>query len=936
MKKILSLTLVLVLVLSSFSMAFADNHASTKFDDVEDEDIAIAVDRLSAFGIVDGYEDGSYKPEGMVTRAEFSKLLVTALGLENAAGAAGSSSQFADVMGTEWYAGFVNVAAGQGIVGGYPDGTFKPNAQVSYGEAVTMLVRALGYQDEFLPGQWPSNYISKAASLDITDDVNFFATGYADRGSVAILLNNTLDADIVEAEDLSIDGSNSTWKEQEGKTLLTENLGFDKYEALTLTDVPKVSSSVDSDQVRFDTTDDSKLNGDDDNLSSSYEFDTDMIDAISNRLGESLDVYVDDDEIVFYQTAESKFTVKWATIASDGDISDDELTLTFVDGSDSDYDFDEDEISVYVDNEDKDIDSNTSGEHADDVFSAGQFGKFVIGDNGDIILADLHEWDQNALIVTSADDEKIEFIEGEGSDDEIEADDFDRVVVMDTEGNVMDMEDVQEDSVIYINDDAEEAESGDEVAYIVVVLNDIAYEVADSYDTDGFEFDTEDNEYDVNETTGTVSVDEDDEFVYFTDAADELETMTDESSNVELLFDIVKDVRHIRTDADVSSKDEYGIVLGTNVDDFDNDEIEIKLLNAAGDKEVYEVDYDEDEFLGFDSSVDTEAELAEDPADNEYGLVDGDIVKYTLNGDGEIDSLIVINDRGDNKSENGITITEEDFNIDFGTLSDDLDEDSIELGSDNFTVDSNILVFDYSESDPADVETVTYSSIVDAGDGDDVLVVSDDNGEAEFLVYYNASLGSDDEFTGYVLETMKKGEDDYVELVMQDGTTEEYEVDDVQGGYSNLNEETIVVYEMNADGTIDIIGSLEEPGQSEDFDFVVGQVIDVDGSYLKIRTTSTTATTIDVTVKVDSDTVVYQEDDEKDDNDIDEFDVISLTKDGSHAKVVKIYDIDTTDFTAANSTDAEVELFEADFERINSATLKTLEFDVNGYMQLNQ
>jgi hypothetical protein len=170
---------------------------------------------------------------------------------------------------------------------------------------------------------------------------------------------------------------------------------------------------------------------------------------------------------------------------------------------------------------------------------------------------------------------------------------------------------------------------------------------------------------------------------------------------------------------------------------------------------------------------------------------------------------------------------------------------------------------------------------------------------------------------------------------------------------------------MNADGTIDIIGSLEDfdyndsegtasvgtsgttdlavnnadsdgPGQSEDFDFVVGQVIDVDGSYLKIRTTSTTATTIDVTVKVDSDTVVYQEDDEKDDNDIDEFDVISLTKDGSHAKVVKIYDIDTTDFTAANSTDAEVELFEADFERINSATLKTLEFDVNGYMQLNQ
>ena len=80
MKKILSLTLVLVLVLSSFSMAFAYNPASTQFDDVDDEAVATAVDRLNAFGIVDGYEDGSYKPEGMITRAEFAKLLVTALG----------------------------------------------------------------------------------------------------------------------------------------------------------------------------------------------------------------------------------------------------------------------------------------------------------------------------------------------------------------------------------------------------------------------------------------------------------------------------------------------------------------------------------------------------------------------------------------------------------------------------------------------------------------------------------------------------------------------------------------------------------------------------------------------------------------------------------------------------------------------------------------
>ena len=50
----------------------------------------------------------------------------------------------------------------QGLIKGYPDGTFKPANQVSYAEAITMLVRALGYKDEFLSGQWPANYLAKA------------------------------------------------------------------------------------------------------------------------------------------------------------------------------------------------------------------------------------------------------------------------------------------------------------------------------------------------------------------------------------------------------------------------------------------------------------------------------------------------------------------------------------------------------------------------------------------------------------------------------------------------------------------------------------------------------------------------------------------------------------------------------------------------------
>lgn len=207
MKRFFSLMLVLTIVLGSFSSVFAAEEVKTAANeelkkvpsDVIGTEYEKAVARLVAFGVLDGYKDGTYRPDQDVTRAEFAKILVEALGIGNAAKAAEGKVIFPDVPASHWASGYVNVASGQGLLKGFPDGTFKPEQQVSYADALTMLVRSLGYQDEFLKGVWPGSHIAKAAEAGITSGVNFAdARGFANRGKVAQIVNNALDADVVK------------------------------------------------------------------------------------------------------------------------------------------------------------------------------------------------------------------------------------------------------------------------------------------------------------------------------------------------------------------------------------------------------------------------------------------------------------------------------------------------------------------------------------------------------------------------------------------------------------------------------------------------------------------------------------------------------------------------------------------------------------------
>jgi hypothetical protein len=191
--------LIMLLVLVTFMFTMVGSAGAATFSDVTGNSAeASAIYRLNGLGVLDGYPDGTFGPEKTITRAEFAKIACVTAGLKSvASGMGGTASPFSDVATNHWANGWINVAAAQGYVKGDPAGTFRPEDQITQAEVVTVLLRLLGYNDN-LAGEWPSDYIAKAANLGVLDDVTFMSNQAATRGVVAVLTSATLDENVVE------------------------------------------------------------------------------------------------------------------------------------------------------------------------------------------------------------------------------------------------------------------------------------------------------------------------------------------------------------------------------------------------------------------------------------------------------------------------------------------------------------------------------------------------------------------------------------------------------------------------------------------------------------------------------------------------------------------------------------------------------------------
>ena len=172
MKKLLAMVLALVMTLS---LAVSAN-AAFKDDKSISDDYAESVAVLNGMGVFKGYEDGSFKPTGDITRAEVSAIVyrVYTQDVKDAkASMYATYNKFSDMAGASWAAGYIGYCANASLVKGYPDGTFKPSGKVTGYEVLAMILRAVGYDknNEFSGADWALHVAQTAQQAGVLKNV---------------------------------------------------------------------------------------------------------------------------------------------------------------------------------------------------------------------------------------------------------------------------------------------------------------------------------------------------------------------------------------------------------------------------------------------------------------------------------------------------------------------------------------------------------------------------------------------------------------------------------------------------------------------------------------------------------------------------------------------------------------------------------------------
>ncbi len=153
--------------------------------------------------VINGYENGTFKPNASVTRAEFSAMIARALGLgENKA-----ANSFKDT-NTSWAAGYIGTLADKGVIGGYADGSFKPNATITRAEMVTIIARVLDLNklatgtkisfSDVKSDNWAASAIEQASSAKLVNGLTaseFLPNGKSTRAEAVTIIIRALESD---------------------------------------------------------------------------------------------------------------------------------------------------------------------------------------------------------------------------------------------------------------------------------------------------------------------------------------------------------------------------------------------------------------------------------------------------------------------------------------------------------------------------------------------------------------------------------------------------------------------------------------------------------------------------------------------------------------------------------------------------------------------
>ena len=170
MKKFLSLVLALVMTMSLVTVSAG----AKDFTDNSKINYEEAVEVMSTLGVVGGYTDGTFKPQGTLTRGAAAKIICNLiLGTTTADALTADAAPYKDVATTNVFAPYIAYCAKEGIISGYADGTFRPGNTLTGYAFMKMLLGALGLQADkegYTGPNWSISVAKRALSKDVALD----------------------------------------------------------------------------------------------------------------------------------------------------------------------------------------------------------------------------------------------------------------------------------------------------------------------------------------------------------------------------------------------------------------------------------------------------------------------------------------------------------------------------------------------------------------------------------------------------------------------------------------------------------------------------------------------------------------------------------------------------------------------------------------------
>lgn len=190
MKKLLSGILAAVMLAGTSVFAFEDIKGHKYEKEMAD---------LKEWGYITGYEDNSYCPDRTLTRAEAAQMMRMAIyPLEPFEGLA-YEQVFSDVVLSDWECASVYILSTQHVINGFPDGTFRPEENVTVAQALNMCLKMTGYSEyiekDTMP--WYNGVVSAATKYGFTDGLTVEPEKDITRGEMAKLLHNAVNIPLV-------------------------------------------------------------------------------------------------------------------------------------------------------------------------------------------------------------------------------------------------------------------------------------------------------------------------------------------------------------------------------------------------------------------------------------------------------------------------------------------------------------------------------------------------------------------------------------------------------------------------------------------------------------------------------------------------------------------------------------------------------------------